>query len=115
MKRYAECQPSRGRRRGTEAEVTPFRGEALFKGVVLPRGSSRNGYGCRNGGEGSCGGVGGILLVSPTVLWVGSAGGEEGHTHTHTHTQRGTRTGTYTQTLHLVPFGDLRFKKCRNG
>ena len=27
-------------------------------------------YGCRNGGEGSCGGVGGILLFRPTV-WAG--------------------------------------------
>ena len=41
---------------------------------------------------------GGILLFSPTV-WVGSGGGEEGHT------------GTYTRMLHL-PFNDLPLKKC---
>ena len=41
------------------------------------------------------GGVGGILLFSPTV-WAGSGGEEEGHTHTHTntHTQRNTHTHT---------------------
>ena len=41
------------------------------------------GYGCGNGGEGSCTGVGGILLFSSTV-WARSWGGRRG-THTGTH------------------------------
>ena len=59
------------------------------------------------------GGVGGILLFSPTV-WAGLRGAEEGHTHTHTHTHtEETHTGTYTRMLHL-PFSDLPLKKCKN-
>ena len=49
-------------------------------------------------------GRGGILLFSLTV-WVGSWGGDEGHTQEHTHT------GTYTQMLHL-PFSDPPLRKC---
>ena len=37
--------------------------------------------------EGSCGGVGGILLSGCTGQGR-SGGGGEGHTHTHTHTHR---------------------------
>ena len=73
-------------------------------------------YGCRNGGKGSCAGVGGILqtaVQSHTVS--GFRGRAEGHTHTqtgtHTHTHTHTHTGTYTRMLHL-PFSDLPLKKC---
>ena len=40
------------------------------------------GHGCGNGVEGSCRGVGVILLFSPTV-WAGSWGRRDTHTHTH--------------------------------
>ena len=78
---------------------------------------------CENGGEGSCGGVGAILLFSPTV-WAGSGESSGTHTHTHTHTQRGTNTHTHTHTrthtnthrnvqANIAPtFSDLPLKKC---
>ena len=49
-------------------------------------------YGCRDGGEGSCGGVGGGSAVHSHSMG-GSRGRMEGHTHTqeHTHTEERTR------------------------
>ena len=62
-------------------------------------------YGCGDRVGGSCEGVGGILLFSPTVR--AGPGGERRGTYTGTHTH----TGTYTRMLHL-PFSDLPLKKC---
>ena len=63
--------------------------QALFKG------SSSQGYGCGDGGEGSCGGVwvGDFSAVQSHCVG-GLRGRAKGHTHTHTHThiRRGTHT-----------------------
>ena len=71
-----------------------FAVSGTFKGVVLPRGRSRNCLRVRMRGRGwgvmwGCGG--GFCCSAPQYGW--GRGGEEGHTqeHTHTHTQERTR------------------------
>ena len=67
-----------------------------FKGVVVLPGVGRAiacGYECGDGGEGSCGGVGGDSAVQSHSM--GGVGGERRDTYTHTH--RNTHTHTHTQ------------------
>ena len=60
------------------------------------------GYGCGNGGEGSCGAWRGFCGSAPQY---GQGQGERGGTHRNTHTQE--HTGTYTRMLHLPLKSDL--------
>ena len=81
--------------------------QALFEGVVLPGGRSRNCLQVRMRVWGlgvMCGcGVGGDFAVQSHSMG-GVRGRAEGHAQEHPHT------GTYTRMLHL-PFSDLPFKK----